>query len=65
MTRALPFTEASIARRAKGVRKAGLHVVAIKPDGTMILAEKPIDATSLGPAEPQVSPSHKSSWDDV
>ena len=56
MTRALPFTEASIARRAKGVQKAGLHVVAIKPDGTLIVADKPVDVASLVPPKAQESP---------
>jgi hypothetical protein len=47
MTRALPFTEASLARSIKGVVKAGYSVVGVKPDGTLIVAEKPIDVTSL------------------
>ena len=44
MTRALPFTEASVARAIKGVARAGRFVVGVKPDGTLIVAEKPIDA---------------------
>ena len=47
MTRALSYTEASIARIIKGVMKAGLHVVGVKPDGTLITADKPLDPTSL------------------
>ena len=56
MTRALPFTEASIARIIRGVMKAGLYVVGVKPDGTLITADKPIDPTSLAPVNEQPSP---------
>jgi hypothetical protein len=56
MTRALPFTEASVARAIKGVGRAGLFVVGVRPDGTLIVADKPIDVTSLVPAEAQTSP---------
>jgi hypothetical protein len=56
MTKALPFTQASIARRIKGVEKAGLFVVGVKPDGTLIVADKPIDPTSIVPPDTQPSP---------
>jgi len=46
MSRALPFTEASLARRIKGVQRAGLYVVGVRPDSTLIVSDKPIDATS-------------------
>jgi hypothetical protein len=55
MTRALPYTEASIARIIRGVMKAGLYVVGVKPDGTLITADKPIDPTSLASANEQPS----------
>jgi hypothetical protein len=56
MSRALPFTAAGIARAIKGVELAGRHVVGVKPDGTLIVAEKPIDAASLVPDLEQPSP---------
>jgi hypothetical protein len=56
MTRALPYTEASLARRIKGVQRAGLHVVEVKPDGTLIVADKPVDVTSIVPVKAQTSP---------
>jgi hypothetical protein len=65
MSRALPYTEASLARRIKGVKRAGLHVVGVKADGTLIVAEKPVDVASLVPEVEEPSPSDKSSWDDV
>jgi hypothetical protein len=56
MSRALPFTEESIKRLIKGVEKAGRFVVGVKPDGTLIVADKPIDAASLVPEIAQPSP---------
>jgi hypothetical protein len=56
MTRALPFTEASLARAIKAVLRAGLHVVGMKTDGTLIIADRPVDAAFLVPAEAQSSP---------
>ena len=62
MTKALSFTEASLARRIKGAVKGGLHVVGIAPDGTVITAEKPIDLSSLIPQDRQNAETSK--WED-
>lgn len=62
MTKALPYTEASIARRMRGAVKAGFYPVGIKPDGTVIVAEKPIDVTSLIPQDRQNAETSK--WED-
>lgn len=62
MTRALPFTAASIARAIKGVEAAGLFVVGVKPDGTLIVGDKPIDTASLVPGVAQDEPASK--WED-
>lgn len=56
MTRALPFTAASLARAIKGVELAGRFVVGVKADGTVIVGDKPVDTTSLVPADAQSSP---------
>ena len=56
MTRALPFTAASTARLIKGVELAGRFVLGVRPDGTLIVGEKPVDTTSLVPADAQSSP---------
>lgn len=56
MTRAIPFTAASLARAIKGVEQAGRHVVGVRPDGTLIVAEKPIETTSLVPIIEEPSP---------
>jgi hypothetical protein len=56
MSKALPFTEASLARAIKGVQRAGLFVVGVKPDGTLIVGGKPFDTSSLVPTELEQSP---------
>lgn len=47
MTKALPFTAASIARAIRGAEQAGKHVAAIRPDGTLLLTDTP---PTLAPA---------------
>jgi hypothetical protein len=59
MTKPLPFTEASLARAIKGVQRAGLFVVGVKPDGTLIVADKRFDVTSLAPAEQSPPPARR------
>ena len=55
MTRALPFTEHSLVRAIKGVEKAGRFVWGVKPDGTLIVGDKPLDAASIVPIDTQPS----------
>lgn len=62
MTRALPFTEASLARAIKGVERAGRFVIGVKADGTLIVGDKPINSASMVPAEGQNEPASK--WED-
>jgi hypothetical protein len=49
MTKALSFTAASLARAIKGVEQAGRFVIGVRPDGTLIVGDKPVDVTSLVP----------------
>jgi hypothetical protein len=44
LTKALPFTEASLARAIKGVTRAGLTVTGVKTDGTLIVSNAPSQA---------------------
>lgn len=66
MTKPLPFTEASIRRAVSAARKAGLRVVAIQPDGTVVVEDGDDGATPLPPAEDvgQIPPS-SSKWEDA
>lgn len=56
MTRALPFTEVSLARAIKGVERAGRFVIGVKADGTLIVGDKPVEAASLVPVDNEPSP---------
>jgi hypothetical protein len=55
VTKALPFTEASLARAIKGVLRAGLFVLKVAPDGSLLVGDKPFDAASLVPDDEQPS----------
>jgi hypothetical protein len=55
MTRALPFTVASLARAIRAVERAGLFVVGVRPDGTLIVGNKPVDLAGLVPETAPVS----------
>lgn len=64
MTRALPFTQASITRRIEAARKAGLRITGILPDGTVAVNDG--DSPSDG-VPPIVAPQHNapaSKWED-
>ena len=56
MTKALPFTAAGLARAIRGVELAGRHVVGVRPDGTLIVGDKPVEVPSLMPEIEQPSP---------
>ena len=62
MTKALPFTALSLARAIKGVELAGRYVIGVKPDGTLIVGDKPIETASMIPLESHNVPASK--WED-
>jgi hypothetical protein len=62
VTKALAFTEASLARAIKGIERAGRFVVGLKPDGTLLIAQKPLDIAALVPPDRQEEPPSK--WED-
>lgn len=41
MTRAVPFTQASLRRAIEAARKSGLRVTGIRQDGTLIVDDRP------------------------
>jgi hypothetical protein len=55
MTRALPFTEASLARAIRGVERAGRFVIGVKADGMLIVGDKPVETTSIVLADTESS----------
>lgn len=56
MTAKLPFTQAAITRLIKGIEDAGRFVVGARPDGTLIVGDKPFETASLVPVELEQSP---------
>jgi hypothetical protein len=56
MTRALPYTQASVRRRIEAAKKAGLSVTGIAPDGTVLTVEKTTTGPSLSPVSLQDDP---------
>ena len=64
MTKALPFTQAGIARRISGIRQAGLHPLGVTTDGTVLIGDKPLDATSLALAPLLEHDTPASKWED-
>jgi hypothetical protein len=58
MTRALPFTQASLRCALAAARKEGFSAVRVLPDGSMI-----VEGKTAPPAEEQAVASTK--WDDV
>jgi hypothetical protein len=55
VTRALPFTEISLARAIKGVERAGRFVIGVMADGTLIVGDKIINTASIVPKGEQSS----------
>jgi hypothetical protein len=43
MTKPAGFTQASLKRAINSVRKAGLHVMAVTADGTVLVSDIPVD----------------------
>jgi hypothetical protein len=66
VTRALPFTQASLRRAIAAARKEGLRVAGIRPDGTLITVNagdnSGADLATIMPHN-QATPSSK--WEDV
>ena len=63
MTTRLPFTQRQLRTAIKAAAAEGLFVVGVKPDGTLITANKPIDVASLVPANEEPSPPERSFGD--
>lgn len=61
MTKALPFTQASMRRAILAIESAGKYVIGVRPDGTLIVGNEPFDVVSLAPANENKA----SKWEDV
>jgi len=65
MTRALPFTEASLRRAIAAARKSGLRVTGIRPDGTLIVIDGDNLQDEVVGLAPDWQPKSASKWEDV
>lgn len=63
MTRALPFTQASVTRAVKAARRAGLRVTGISAAGTVLVAEGPEPLAP--PDDPGQTAPPPSKWGNV
>jgi hypothetical protein len=62
MSRAIPFTQAKVTRAIAAAQKAGLRVVGIRPDGTVLVQEG--DAPIVPGDEQKQDAPAGTSWDD-
>ena len=62
MTRAVPFTQAKVRRAIAAAKGAGLRVVGIRPDGTVLVQEG--DAPIVPAEERRQDAPAGTSWDD-
>lgn len=62
MSRAIPFTQAKVTRAIAAAKKAGLRVIGIRPDGTVLVQEG--DAPIVPGNEQRQDAPAGTSWDD-
>lgn len=63
MTARLPFTQATVRRAIAAARAEGLHVHGIRPDGTVIIGDKPSPGTTQTETAAHDAPPSK--WEEV
>jgi hypothetical protein len=62
LTKALPFTEAGLARAIRAAMRAGLEVAGVRSDGTLVL-KKPGERNPLQPADAALAERDLKRWD--
>ena len=55
----------SIRRAIKAAQKQGLYVLAIRPDGTVVVGETPVKISDVAPPAPTSTDDADSVWDTV
>jgi hypothetical protein len=63
VTKQLLFTQAAVRRAIAAARKEGLHVLAIRPDGTVLVGETPGKISDVAPTAPENTDEADSVWD--
>lgn len=62
MTKALPFTKHGLRRAIAAAREEGLAVVGIRPNGDLIIQEKPDELKAV--LQPPEDDAPRSKWQD-
>ncbi len=62
MTARLPFTKARVNRAIEAAREAGLRVIGIRPDGTVLVQEGDAPIVPIGEQKQDARPSR---WGEV
>lgn len=65
MTARIPFTQAIVRRAIAAARKEGLHVLCIRPDGSVVVGETPVKISDVTPTAPEPLDDADSVWDHV
>jgi biotin operon repressor len=66
VTKSIPFTQQAVRRAIAAARKEGLHVLAIRPDGTVLVGKEPLAATNLVPTAPlNEDEAERAIWENV
>lgn len=66
MTARLAFTQASVKRAISAAKKAGLHVVGIRPDGTVLVQDGDNGRPGVSDSLPRIQTAPApSKWEDA
>jgi hypothetical protein len=65
VTARIPFTQATVRRAIAAARKEGLHVLCIRPDGSVVVGETPVKISDVAPTAPTATDDADSVWDNV
>jgi hypothetical protein len=65
VTKQLPFTQQAVRRAIAAARKEGLHVLMIRPDGSVVVGETPVKISDVAPTAPTTTDDADSVWDTV
>jgi hypothetical protein len=65
VTKALPFTQASLRRAIQAARKEGLCVKGIRPDGTLVVNDGDAAGEPIVARVPEGQANDASKWEDV
>ncbi len=65
MTRAVPFTQASMRRAIAAARKEGLRVTGIRPDGTLVVSDADNAGVAVANLVQEGQSAASAKWEDV